>query len=92
MGIFTKRDVVKGEEITFNYNVDRYGWVQPYQGSVFGVLIEVVTTHSRAIVVNPIVSARSVVRHRRMSALSMIFSLRVSTIEPVVVPRKLTLP
>ncbi|WVO21645.1 histone-lysine N-methyltransferase, H3 lysine-36 specific [Cryptococcus decagattii] len=25
MGIFTKRDVVKGEEITFNYNVDRYG-------------------------------------------------------------------
>lgn len=27
MGIFTKRDVVKGEEITFNYNVDRYGWV-----------------------------------------------------------------
>jgi SET domain-containing protein len=27
MGIFTKRDVIKGEEITFNYNVDRYGWV-----------------------------------------------------------------
>jgi histone-lysine N-methyltransferase SETD2 len=27
MGIFTKRDVVKGEEITFNYNVDRYGYV-----------------------------------------------------------------
>ncbi|WVQ75628.1 hypothetical protein IAR50_005257 [Cryptococcus sp. DSM 104548] len=25
MGIFSKRDVVKGEEITFNYNVDRYG-------------------------------------------------------------------
>ncbi|OXM77986.1 histone-lysine N-methyltransferase, H3 lysine-36 specific [Cryptococcus neoformans Bt63] len=25
MGIFTKRDVIKGEEITFNYNVDRYG-------------------------------------------------------------------
>ncbi|OCF61564.1 histone-lysine N-methyltransferase, H3 lysine-36 specific [Kwoniella mangroviensis CBS 10435] len=25
MGIFTKRDVMKGEEITFNYNVDRYG-------------------------------------------------------------------
>jgi SET domain-containing protein len=25
MGIFTKHDVVKGEEITFNYNVDRYG-------------------------------------------------------------------
>lgn len=27
MGIFTKRDVLRGEEITFNYNVDRYGWV-----------------------------------------------------------------
>jgi len=27
MGIFTKQDVVKGEEITFNYNVDRYGCV-----------------------------------------------------------------
>lgn len=25
MGIFTKRDVRKDEEITFNYNVDRYG-------------------------------------------------------------------
>ncbi|KAL7424574.1 histone methyltransferase set2 [Cryptotrichosporon argae] len=25
MGIFTQRDVEKGEELTFNYNVDRYG-------------------------------------------------------------------
>lgn len=25
MGIFTKRDIVAGEEITFDYNVDRYG-------------------------------------------------------------------
>ena len=25
MGIFTKRDVAAGEELTFNYNVDRYG-------------------------------------------------------------------
>ena len=27
MGIFTKRDIGKGEELTFNYNVDRYGYV-----------------------------------------------------------------
>ncbi|ANB13852.1 histone methyltransferase SET2 [Sugiyamaella lignohabitans] len=25
MGIFSKRDIIKGEEITFDYNVDRYG-------------------------------------------------------------------
>ncbi|BEJ11877.1 hypothetical protein CspHIS471_0203370 [Cutaneotrichosporon sp. HIS471] len=25
MGIYAKRDVIKGEEVTFNYNVDRYG-------------------------------------------------------------------
>lgn len=26
MGIFAKRDIKKDEEITFNYNVDRYGY------------------------------------------------------------------
>ncbi|CAO1616122.1 unnamed protein product [Parajaminaea phylloscopi] len=25
MGIFSQRDIIKGEELTFNYNVDRYG-------------------------------------------------------------------
>jgi SET domain-containing protein len=27
MGIFTKRDIKANEELTFNYNVDRYGCV-----------------------------------------------------------------
>lgn len=27
MGIFTKRKIEAGEELTFNYNVDRYGCV-----------------------------------------------------------------
>jgi SET domain-containing protein len=27
MGIFAKRDIQRHEEITFNYNVDRYGYV-----------------------------------------------------------------
>jgi SET domain-containing protein len=28
MGIFAKRKILKDEELTFNYNVDRYGWVK----------------------------------------------------------------
>ena len=28
MGIFTKRKIAAGEELTFNYNVDRYGCVE----------------------------------------------------------------
>ena len=27
MGIFAKRAILKDEELTFNYNVDRYGLV-----------------------------------------------------------------
>jgi len=27
MGIFAHRDIMKDEELTFNYNVDRYGCV-----------------------------------------------------------------
>jgi histone-lysine N-methyltransferase SETD2 len=27
MGIFAKRNIQKHEELTFNYNVDRYGYV-----------------------------------------------------------------
>jgi len=28
MGIFAKRAISKDEELTFNYNVDRYGFVE----------------------------------------------------------------
>ncbi len=34
MGIFAKRDIKRHEELTFNYNVDRYGCVPPF-GSVY---------------------------------------------------------
>ena len=33
MGIFTKRDVSQDEELTFNYNVDRYGWVLSFRSN-----------------------------------------------------------
>jgi SET domain-containing protein len=36
MGIFTKRDILRGEEITFNYNVDRYGCVFLLVETAFG--------------------------------------------------------
>lgn len=29
MGIFSKRNIKKDEELTFNYNVDRYGYALP---------------------------------------------------------------
>lgn len=36
MGIFAKRDILENEELTFNYNVDRYGYVPLF--SSLGVL------------------------------------------------------
>lgn len=30
MGIFASRSIKKDEELTFNYNVDRYGYVNFY--------------------------------------------------------------
>ncbi len=68
MGIFTKRDVIKGEEITFNYNVDRYGWVGfvPFRGdstdTSLGMKLNLVIAVSRTAWV------QSVGRPRRMLA------------------------
>lgn len=35
MGIFAKRDIKANEELTFNYNVDRYGCVTGLNPSTF---------------------------------------------------------
>jgi hypothetical protein len=64
MGIFTKQDVVKGEEITFNYNVDRYGCVAAPVGNGTD---EIDMTPRSVIVENQIVSVPLVERRRRIS-------------------------
>ena len=41
MGIFANRSIKKNEELTFNYNVDRYGYVLPidFETFTFSVLL-----------------------------------------------------
>lgn len=46
MGIFTKRAVKANEELTFNYNVDRYGYVFIHHSSFITETILTITTTS----------------------------------------------
>ena len=50
MGIFSGRHIQAGEELTFDYNVDRYGYIS----QVCGLTVE--RMHSLVIVKNPIAS------------------------------------
>jgi hypothetical protein len=70
MGIFASRRIAKDEELTFNYNVDRYGLVCFIVSVKIWRLINILTdtTHNHAIVANPIVLASWVARRRRTSA------------------------
>jgi len=76
MGIFTKQDVVKGEEITFNYNVDRYGCVTaPVH---WDCADEIDMTLRSVTVENQIVSVPLVERRRRISVEWVTCSFEVS--------------
>jgi hypothetical protein len=76
MGIFTKQDVVKGEEITFNYNVDRYGCVTLFTRETPADQIDM--TPRSVTVENQIVSVPLVERRRRISVEWVTYSSRVS--------------
>jgi [histone H3]-lysine36 N-trimethyltransferase len=78
MGIFAKRNIQKHEELTFNYNVDRYGCVSPsrllpYWCSSFNAVIK----HRYVTVASQIVWVTSVARRRRILRLWMISILMV---------------
>jgi SET domain-containing protein len=67
MGIFARRAIRKHEELTFNYNVDRYGCAscfrpEPRAERRAGM------THSRATAASRTASASSAGRRRRTSA------------------------
>lgn len=46
MGIFAKRDILKGEELTFNYNVDRYGSAYYFLFSILDACILISVSYS----------------------------------------------
>jgi len=78
MGIFANRNILKDEELTFNYNVDRYGSVA--FSSSFSPHINVsvaVMMHSLAIVVSQNVSDSSAERRRPTLELWMTFTSTV---------------
>lgn len=66
MGIFANRDIKKDEELTFNYNVDRYGYVfaSLRLAFAFETHISPVMRHSLVTVARTSASASSVARRR----------------------------
>lgn len=77
MGIFTKRDIKKDEELTFNYNVDRYGWVPwrrharlslPGLRAYHGAVYPTVTSRRSATVEKRSARATLAAKRRRISA------------------------
>ena len=66
MGIFASRKILKNKELTFNYNVDRYGWVSPSSFISYRLMVLLDMKHSRATVANQNAWASLVVRLRRI--------------------------
>jgi len=68
MGIFANRTIKKDEELTFNYNVDRYGYVRNISFGGHGRSVFYLgMRHNHAIVANQIVWVSLAEKHRRIS-------------------------
>lgn len=67
MGIFAKRDIQKHEELTFNYNVDRYGYaaILTELSHDEPALVNAVTKHRLVTVASPTVWATLAVERRQ---------------------------
>jgi hypothetical protein len=65
MGIFARRAIRKHEELTFNYNVDRYGCVPVEDSGGRALMARADTTRSRATAASRTASASSAGRRRR---------------------------
>ena len=64
MGIFARRNIQKHEELTFNYNVDRYGYVCVFEGlaNAGNNFTQTDIKHKNVFVENPTVSGSLVER------------------------------
>ena len=71
MGIFANRTIKKDEELTFNYNVDRYGCVIPKVHVAVRSDARIVMKRNLATVASPTASAILVGRPRQISPLWM---------------------
>lgn len=81
MGIFAKRDIAMNEELTFNYNVDRYGFVLPIPSNETITDDEnLVMSLKNVIVENRIVLDSLVERLRRILVEWTNFTLMVCTL------------